>query len=761
MKNKYSLLYCISLALLILIISLSAGCTPKSQPATGQQAANNAANNAVLQAAVKDAPDSVYSQGLEAFNVGTADIKDSGATFTSANITVSEGLSAQTNIVYAKNSSGNFTGTMEITLHKTGTTKSRYVLNISKTFAKNINQLSFSIQPDAVLQADPVVAWNINKDGSITVKSDKVYSKDEMKKAAAEEAYNFQSVACDKIESQEESSVCSWRLIEKYKDEPFMKEQLAELDISSAEGAALRALMDGNYNMCTKYISGDAKDRCLQIVFRTREYECRSAKDQDACVRKILWPLGLNNIKGLCDFITGPEMKKECKGTIASDRCNELQDTDQKEKCLINIARASKDIKDCDKISSSDGKDACRKYLGEDNSNSDYCMKINDADAKDECIAMVALQKKDKELCKRIQGDDAKGLCLVFLMSEEGKIDKSVCDKMKSGWIKDMCIECYAVSVKDMSICSQVNDADSLHMCQMMVGVVLNDSRICATFKEESDRDLCYSMFGLILDKKYCAKIINEEMKKDCLKTPLPEKLKEANATNETKTAATATSGPCPVSPPATAHKYDQGSESGGWMIRYALPSGASVGQEMYYYDKAKTQIASSKCYNDEGELHGPFVIYNKDSTKSQEGNYKDGKMDGVSRDWYQGTLQTEVTYKDGRPDGKYTSYITIKGPTLGKVSYTGFYLGYKKVGDWKYYNSYTGALEEEATYDNDCASKDKTYYEDGSVKYEKTGTCTNFKFTGTEIQYAMKDSSGKQAKTTCKLVDNDITSCV
>jgi antitoxin component YwqK of YwqJK toxin-antitoxin module len=738
------------LVLLTLILVFSTGCTPKSKQtdtATG------------LSAVEKDAPDSVYTQNLEAFDVGTVEISEDEAAFTSVNTVISEGLSAQTSIQYVKNSSDKYIGEMTVNLHKTSSGSSKYILNISKSFANNVNQLSFNIKPEQIIQSDPVVAWNVDKDNELKIKSTKTYNKDEMTHALSEEAFTFQYSACEKIDAFEESTVCEWRLIEKYKNEPFMKEVLSGINLASPDGAAVHALLDGKYDACVKYLSGEQKDKCLQVVFRAQEYECRSAQDQKDCVRKILWPLGLNNIQDLCSFIKDSDMKKECQGKIDSDTCEELKELDQKNKCLINIARTSKDVKDCDKIDSLDDKDACRKFLGTDNNDADVCLQINDLDTKDECLADVAMHTKNKDLCDKIVSDDAKGLCQIYLMSNEGKIDKSKCDKMKEGWIKDMCNSCYAVSIKDMKVCNQVKDTETLHMCQMMVGVVLNDSSICETFKDVADKDLCYSMFGLILDKKYCNQIENEEMKKDCIKTPLPEKLKDTNTTIESTAPATV-SGPCPVNAPSTAKKYDQSSQSGGWMIRYALPSGASVGQELYYYDAAKKQIASSKCYNLQGELHGPSIIYNKDGTKSAESNYKNGQMDGVSKQWRSGTLETEQTYKDGKPNGAVMSYNTEKGATFGKVLYKGFYLGYKKTGDWTYYNGVTGVLEEEATYDNDCATKDKKYYEDGSVSYEKTGTCVNSKFTGTEITYA-RPVNGKQSKTTCQIENNNIKSCV
>jgi len=59
-----------------------------------------------------------------------------------------------------------------------------------------------------------------------------------------------------------------------------------------------------------------------------------------------------------------------------------------------------------------------------------------------------------------------------------------------------------------------------------------------------------------------------------------------------------------------------------------------------------------------ENHLHGPVTAWHENGQKEGEGNFKDGKPDGLITRWYEnGQKKKEENYKDGNEDGLHTSW--------------------------------------------------------------------------------------------------------
>jgi antitoxin component YwqK of YwqJK toxin-antitoxin module len=55
---------------------------------------------------------------------------------------------------------------------------------------------------------------------------------------------------------------------------------------------------------------------------------------------------------------------------------------------------------------------------------------------------------------------------------------------------------------------------------------------------------------------------------------------------------------------------------------------------------------------------HGPVTFWHENGQKEAEGNFKDGKADGLQTGWYEnGQKQREGNFKDGKEDGVWTSW--------------------------------------------------------------------------------------------------------
>ena len=74
-----------------------------------------------------------------------------------------------------------------------------------------------------------------------------------------------------------------------------------------------------------------------------------------------------------------------------------------------------------------------------------------------------------------------------------------------------------------------------------------------------------------------------------------------------------------------------------------------------YYFTGQKLSEDTYK----RGKQDGPFTKWHSNGQRLAEGNYKDGKLDGLKTEWsiLNGKKKSEYTYKDGKEDGPYTRW--------------------------------------------------------------------------------------------------------
>ena len=102
------------------------------------------------------------------------------------------------------------------------------------------------------------------------------------------------------------------------------------------------------------------------------------------------------------------------------------------------------------------------------------------------------------------------------------------------------------------------------------------------------------------------------------------------------------------------------------------------VMQKLNFYHDDQTPWSNLTCKD--GYIHGSHTIWHSPEVKGLEGNYKDGRRDGV---WIErsrnGTMTLKVLYKDGVVNGPYSSWHGNK-----KVSHKGsFSNGNGRVEQW------------------------------------------------------------------------------
>jgi hypothetical protein len=106
---------------------------------------------------------------------------------------------------------------------------------------------------------------------------------------------------------------------------------------------------------------------------------------------------------------------------------------------------------------------------------------------------------------------------------------------------------------------------------------------------------------------------------------------------------------------------------------------------------------------------HGSYKTYFSDGKLQSDRNYKDGKLDGLSRFYeYNGAILSEINYKEGKPEGSSKQYSN--GKVESETNYSNGILNGKYV---RYYPD--GKLMLEGTNINGKIDITKYGFEDGS----------------------------------------------
>lgn len=125
-------------------------------------------------------------------------------------------------------------------------------------------------------------------------------------------------------------------------------------------------------------------------------------------------------------------------------------------------------------------------------------------------------------------------------------------------------------------------------------------------------------------------------------------------------------------------------------------------------------KIIKKQVYN-EGKLNSEKGYHENGTIKWESTGYKDGKLDGISRIYYDsGQLKMETNYKDGEKDGMEKGYQK-NGKIIAELNYKKDCLH----GTSKFYDK-NGNLEHEQNYKEYVLHGTEKIYENGKVILER-----------------------------------------
>jgi hypothetical protein len=666
---------------------------------------------------------------------------------------VASGVSLEKRIAYYKKDSGSYSGETLLRFKSSGAKDFHYVGTFSKDFASDVKFLKFSIQPDEIIQADPVVSWSKSVDGSldIIVSSAEEKNAAEAKTVTEDALVDGSLAACERL-SDEERIVCALEVARKYRDSSIIKKYAQALDRYKTEGALIGAIINKDSDKyCNRLTDVEQIRICRKYAFASFVKDCEDGpSDAKAdCIRKNLWLV--NEHQGImesCEYITDIQLKAECMGTVDASYCEGIADKGLSSKCMFHLARVKGDAMLCKKVSDPELRDLCNQRLSEVKGDISICRDIKDEDIRDECVSTLAATKGDIKICDEIKSEEHKGACLTgtaLLSALANKTDylqdTSICDKIKENQeMKDLCYTMVAARTINPALCDKVVDEDSRDIC-FLVFFVTNDSSYCDKIKNEMMRDECVKLVAENAgDAQMCENIDDPQIKAECEKA-----LGKTTTTTNPKTSAAAGTQDCPTGIPAGAIRME-GSPYGKPEVWYRLNE-KTVGPDIIYADSTKTKMAVQKCFDLDGKEDGLMIAWDASGTKEWERHYSHGLLDGPSREWRQGVIYSEGSYKAGKLDGLWKGYSDG-----GVLSSEQNYKAGKFDGTQKYYYS-SGQLKREETYANgEWAGYRIEYTSDGKKETEWKGTVSGGKFSGTYIDW--------YRNTECRSVNDVLENC-
>jgi antitoxin component YwqK of YwqJK toxin-antitoxin module len=168
----------------------------------------------------------------------------------------------------------------------------------------------------------------------------------------------------------------------------------------------------------------------------------------------------------------------------------------------------------------------------------------------------------------------------------------------------------------------------------------------------------------------------------------------------------------------AWGNTFAMGSREGEWL--FFAEDGKPTKVQNYKNDKldgvSKTYYKSGNIkktveYKD-GDMHGAYTMYYEDSVLKSVKTYKNGKIDEKAQSYYEsGALKSEFEYKNGSKEGKWTTYYEN-----GQIKSVGNYEDNFQNGLWEMYQE-DGKNQTSALFDEGVVLKTVEYDRFGKPK--------------------------------------------
>ena len=456
----------------------------------------------------------VFAQVDSSKTYSFGSVRETGTGYTMAMepVSVSKDVSLQKTMTYTRQQDGKYAGTLALHFNGTSAGDLQYQETIPKSFATDVKYLTFSVRPDRVIRADPVVAWSKEVKGSsdITVTSSETKTKEDARVAAEEALINSSLNECYKLQNTGDSITCVLEVARKYRNVPSMQ-NLSDIDRNDPVDITGAAVISKDPEKWCRRLGDEPKYlACRQGAFMMFVRDCNEGPSGSRadCIRRNLWDIrNYHGIQGVCGYITDPAVKSECLGSVDASYCNGLSDKYLREKCLAHAGQHRADTTFCTQITDMSLRDECMGKVSLARLNESICTVITNPEKRDECISAIAAGRKDAGLCFRVSDPEEKAQCIKFvgiqgmIAGNPGSLgfwNLTLCNskEMKASQdARDFCISMVAAGNINPDLCEEVGDEDSRNTCFLALSLS-GDTSVCTRISSDMLKDHCIKIIS-------------------------------------------------------------------------------------------------------------------------------------------------------------------------------------------------------------------------------------------------------------------------
>jgi hypothetical protein len=162
-----------------------------------------------------------------------------------------------------------------------------------------------------------------------------------------------------------------------------------------------------------------------------------------------------------------------------------------KDRCINHFALVSRDSLICSEIVDASSKDMCLMLVALSDKDASKCDKILGKERKAQCFSNMGILKAGYEVCNTAGAlPEVESCRLAFLPSLK---DPSICTKMATPEIRDICLAQAADLLEDANLCKLTQDLALTDSCIASVAIYTQNASLCEGIKAKERKDDCSS----------------------------------------------------------------------------------------------------------------------------------------------------------------------------------------------------------------------------------------------------------------------------
>ncbi len=284
--------------------------------------------------------------------------------------------------------------------------------------------------------------------------------------------------------------------------------------------------------VCEKIDDPTLRDKCTHFLALKDVSLCEKISSLSMDLRDDCYYSHADSIgdETLCMKIEGEALKTECQNKRIDEKCSGLDDyeqticyateknapeiceqTNQTNKCYIEIAKKTKNLEICELITSAASNKACAGIV---TGNYEVCKELEYNTTEDTCYQKIAIELNNYSICENTVTETYINECYETLALMNNF--PSLCKKLVKEPQRDMCYYNVGVRFNDVDVCSLVLESGKRDLCRVAVAKSLGEPYICGVVENNYFRN--YQCFPTIMSGDYeislesCEKINAEHM---------------------------------------------------------------------------------------------------------------------------------------------------------------------------------------------------------------------------------------------------------